>query len=235
MTKNQIEYAKHLESRRANQAQEALTSTRDRRTYEVASRSAAEAERANRAREAQLLLSLDETVRANKAREGTEAKRVSEIERGNKATEAIRIGEAAVDALRQAEQVRSNLAQEAETALHHRAMEAKPMQPITTVTNTSQPAATPLAPISVDVVVQPQSVISPQELTPLSGNTLQTKRLEAPKDDARVQTRSPGKPTAPLGATKRVTDVSWSPVTGLTGKLETREIKRKQRNNERSY
>lgn len=234
MTRNQIEYAKHLENRRSNQAQEALTRSRDQRDYEVRVRSAAEAERANRAKEAQAVKSLDETVRSNVAKEGLTARDISEKERGNKATEAIRIGEAATKALGQAEQVRANLAREAETALHNRAMEVKPMQPITTITQYTTPQQ-PAAPAQIVVDLGSQPIASSRGLP---GNTVSTPRLQdSPDSSSSRATREP-KITGP--SQLKVLDVQWSPVTGLSGdtssisKRQINSMKESARNGEKS-
>lgn len=157
MTKNQIEYAKHLETRRANQANERLTKQRDERAHTVALGQLSETQRANRAKEAQAIASLDETIRTNKA------------------TEAIRIGDTAVSAANAAERVRSNLAREAETALHNRAMELKDyaskvdVSPVTLVQPTPMPQSS-ISPDQVTVIVglQPQ----------LPGVTTDVKRIE---------------------------------------------------------
>lgn len=159
MTKNQIEYAKHLEQRRSNQAQEELTRQRDERSHKVATGQLEEQARANRAKEAQAIRSLDETIRANKA------------------TEAIRIGEAATSAGRLAETVRSDLAREAETAMHNRAMELKDYAPrvdVTPVTHVGTQAPTTAQPVNIGVTV----IDSPQRALP--GLTTDVKRIKSP-------------------------------------------------------
>lgn len=217
MTKNQIEYAKHLETRRANQQQEALTKLRDERAHSVALRGAAETERANRAKETQAVRSLDEQIRSNKAKEGTEAARVSEIERGNKATEAIRIGEAATKVAQQVENVRANLADEAERKRHNIAMEAKPLQPISTTTVTTQSApAQPLQPITITVAPELTSVSgSPEKPSTLPGNSISTPRLTAPKSDSSSKATRQPKPTSPT-IPKKSWELKWNPITGLS-------------------
>lgn len=97
MTYNQIEFNKLLETRRANRAQESLTSLRDTRAHEVALGELTEKSRHNVETERQARASLDETSRANLARE-------RETVRSNVA--------------REAEERRSNVARERET---HRA------------------------------------------------------------------------------------------------------------------
>lgn len=89
MTKNQIEYAKLLETRRANQKQEEMTHERD---YESA--------RHNLATESISRSSLDETSRSNKARE-------AETARNNLALESL-------TRARDAETARANLEREKE-------------------------------------------------------------------------------------------------------------------------
>lgn len=215
MTKNQIEYAKHLETRRANRENEALTRERDLRAHSIALRGAAETERANRAKEVQAVRSLDEQVRSNLAKEGTESKRVSEIERGNKATEAIKIGEAAVRAAQQIENVRSNLADEAERKRHNLAMEVKPMQPISTTNVTTTAPAQPLQPITITVAPDVSSTSHAQpQVAVLPGNTSATPRLNAPKSDQSSRAQRQPKPTAPT-VPKTVWKPSWNPITGL--------------------
>lgn len=98
MTKNQIEYAKLLETRRSNIAQEDLTKSRD-----------AEGARHNLVTEGISRASLDETSRANKARE-------QETRRANLASETL-------TAARDAETARANLEREKENFRSHAAQE----------------------------------------------------------------------------------------------------------------
>lgn len=78
MTKNQIEYMKALETRRANLASEQLTRTRDQAAIS--------------ARQAELV----ELARHNKAGEGLQARSIDETSRHNRAGEAVSIRQAAV-------------------------------------------------------------------------------------------------------------------------------------------
>lgn len=101
MTRNQIEYAKLLESRRAAQAQESLTQARDEETA-----------RSHRAGEAISSGTLKESNRHNLAAESLEANRIAETTRSNRAKEqeTSRSNKA-----KEAEARRSNLARELET------------------------------------------------------------------------------------------------------------------------
>lgn len=132
MTKNQIEYAKLLESRRSNLANEDLTKARDKNAYEINLRNAAESERHNRATEAQARASLDETIRANQAREAHEVNVLAETSRSNRAREEeTKRSNLAKEAetnrsnlAREKETYRSNVARETETARSNRANES---------------------------------------------------------------------------------------------------------------
>lgn len=128
MTKNQIEYAKLVEMRRSNRAQEELTGTRDSRSYEVSRSQLVELGRHNLAQEKQAKLSLDEESRANRTREaetmrhnvvteiesershrtgeGLEQAKLAETQRHNRTTEQVGAGTLA-------EQGRANRANEA--------------------------------------------------------------------------------------------------------------------------
>lgn len=74
MTKNQIEYAKLLETSRANVAQETLTSSRDERQYSLGLGNLAETGRANLEREKLQAANLSELGRSNRARESEQAR-----------------------------------------------------------------------------------------------------------------------------------------------------------------
>lgn len=179
MTKNQIEYAKLLETRRANLRQEELTSKRDATTRELGigtlgetsrhnqavelldSAKAAETKRSNVAKEAETrrsnLAKESETQRSNMERERETARsnvaRETETQRHQKAAEAISIGQTAAStaaaAAELAERVRSNMARESETALHNRAMELKDIKPELHVTTPATTVSTPVQ-IAVD-------------------------------------------------------------------------------------
>lgn len=127
MTKNQIEYAKALETRRANLSQEELTRKRDTAAREAMLVQLGETERHNRAQEGFQYASLDETRRHNVSSEALEAKRVSldtaklaETSRHNRATESVASGTLSEtkrsNRAREGETFRSNLAREYETA-----------------------------------------------------------------------------------------------------------------------
>lgn len=139
MTKNQIEYAKLLETKRSNLANEDLTRKRDTTAREVGLGNLQEGQRHNKATETQASASLDETVRSNKVRE-TEAARhnvAGEVEmyRHNVSGERLqsaaqaeqarhnRAGES-LTASTIAETQRSNIARETETARSNMALEA---------------------------------------------------------------------------------------------------------------
>lgn len=133
MTKNQIEYAKLQEQRRANRSNEQLTALRDERAHAIASRTATEVERKNREAERQNEVKLGEEFRSNVARE-TETKRAnlareqeqhrsalaveSEAARKNRADEAIRQFQA--DEIK-----RHNIAQETETTRSNQERESE--------------------------------------------------------------------------------------------------------------
>lgn len=112
LTKNQIEFNKLVETKRSNKRQEELTEARDlyNREYQQASvantrEANAETARANRAREAYNVISLDEVSRHNVATELAQQAQLGEASRHNVATEG-----AAIKNLE--EQMRSNLANE---------------------------------------------------------------------------------------------------------------------------
>lgn len=122
MTRNQVEYAKLLESKRAAQASEALTASRDANAHYIASITAAETERAHRAQEAYNVQYLGEVVRSNQAREGLQLQAQQETQRSNLAreAEAHRANIAA-----EAERHRANVASELELNRAHLASEAE--------------------------------------------------------------------------------------------------------------
>lgn len=122
MTKNQIEYAKLLETTRANKANESLTKQRDTRAYEINLGQLGETKRHNVATEAQARASLDETIRSNQAREAHEVNVLAETKRSNQAREAETQRS---NLAREAETHRSNVAQEIELNRSHLANEAE--------------------------------------------------------------------------------------------------------------
>lgn len=123
MTKNQIEYNKMLETRRANKAQEQLTSLRDTRAYELGVQNLGELSRHNRATEAQASQVLGETSRHNLATEQAQVLQLQETQRANMAREEISRGNLAEtvrsNVAREEETKRSNIARETETQRHN--------------------------------------------------------------------------------------------------------------------
>lgn len=126
MTKNQIEYAKLLETNRANLAQEELTRKRDTGQLELGHLNLGETRRSNMAREVETAQhnrateSLDssklgETSRHNAQQEALEAMKLSENSRHNRAQEVVALQEADTRRAGVDETRRSNLAKEAET------------------------------------------------------------------------------------------------------------------------
>lgn len=120
MTRNQIEYLKHRETRRNNQEVERLTSLRDTRANAVALASLDETAKHNRAVES-------ETIRHNTAQEGVNYLISAESQRHNLAAESI----AATTAIeqersnreRERENYRSHVASETEARRHNQAVE----------------------------------------------------------------------------------------------------------------
>lgn len=129
MTRNQIEYAKHLETQRANRAQEALTQQRDAQAHEVSLAQLGETTRHNRAGEAQQVAVLGEQSRHNLATEELSRAQLGELQTHNRATErnaALTLSEQQrANVAREREQQRSNLAQEIELNRSNLAREAE--------------------------------------------------------------------------------------------------------------
>lgn len=133
MTKNQIEYGKLLESKRANLAQEDLTRRRDTATREAKLIELSEAGRHNLAQERFQQGSLDEQSRHNTALEGLQSREVdlknrtlTETQRANRAKEALQnqqnveakrsnLAKEQLGRIQATETHRSNLAKENET------------------------------------------------------------------------------------------------------------------------
>lgn len=109
MTRNQIEYAKLQEAKRANRASEQLTAARDVRSYSVAASQLSELQRHNKQQETIALGTLQNQRYASEATARYQQQQVAELTRANKAREA-EIYRSNVAAL--AEQVRSHTAQE---------------------------------------------------------------------------------------------------------------------------
>lgn len=171
MTKNQIEFNKLLETRRANQAQEILTRRRDDRSHSLGLAQLGETSKHNRATESLDSAKLVETTRSNKEREKethranvakedetkrSNIARESETQRHNERTEAIDIGRAATYA-----------GQLAETLRHNLRMESKNLRPQVIVTGSSSSSTStsdtkPSEPIEVEYRDVPQE--SPLEI-----------------------------------------------------------------------
>lgn len=98
MTKNQIEYAKLVETKRTNLANEALTRERDSASKQLGFHTLEEQKRSNKAKEV-------ETAQHNRATEGLEAAKLGEASRHNAQLEALQ-------AMGISETGRHNLAQE---------------------------------------------------------------------------------------------------------------------------
>lgn len=129
MTRNQIEYAKLREQQRTNQAQEALTSLRDQRSYEVSTRSLDESARHNQALEMLEFGRMSETGRHNRETERAQSVQLQETARHNRETETLGTSQLAEqqrsNMVREVETQRSNIAREAETARSNMAREAE--------------------------------------------------------------------------------------------------------------
>lgn len=123
MTQNQVNYAKILEERRANRANEKLMELRDARSYEIAQIQAEETARANRARESLNLSQLEETKRANLASEALKGVAAAETARHNQESEQQGRVSLGITASQAAEVARSNAARERETERSNRARE----------------------------------------------------------------------------------------------------------------
>lgn len=121
MTRNQIEYLKHRETKRNNQEVERLTSLRDKRANAVALASLDETSKHNRATEA-------EASRHNIALEGQSYLSLGEAQRHNLASESLAattaIEQQRSNVTREQEAHRANLASEKELSRHNLAQEA---------------------------------------------------------------------------------------------------------------
>lgn len=116
MTTNQIEYAKLLETRRANTASEALTAARDAANKELGFSTLGETMRSNMAKEKISLGTLSETKRNNLIKEDLQRLSQEEVARYNRAKEAL-------ERSQQSETHRANVAKEAENVRSHMAQE----------------------------------------------------------------------------------------------------------------
>lgn len=130
MTKNQIEYAKLLEARRSNQAQEVLIAERDAETarHNVEMESldrtrARETERANRAQEAyrsqQLAISLDELGEKQRASMAIESLRQQELAESVRHSQAVELETHRANTVKESQ----TWSEIAESARAHRASE----------------------------------------------------------------------------------------------------------------
>lgn len=116
------EFRRHqlTETRRANKAQEALTQSRIQYSYDAL----AETQRANVAAEQQRQAQLAETIRYNQQAEAQRQREIEERIRANQASEKLEAARQVIQAAAQAEQLRSDLSRESETARHNAAWEA---------------------------------------------------------------------------------------------------------------
>lgn len=105
MTKNQIEYAKLWETRRANQRAELLKEREQELTRAIEAHKLQETRRSNLAREGLTAAATAETIRSNQAREGYNLLNLGEITRHNQSVEGY-------NAQQLAETVRANKARE---------------------------------------------------------------------------------------------------------------------------
>lgn len=105
MTKNQIEYAKLWETRRANQRAELLKEREQELTRTIEDRRLRETQRSNLAREGLTAAATAETIRSNQAREGYNLLNLGEITRHNQSVEGY-------NAQQLAETARANKARE---------------------------------------------------------------------------------------------------------------------------
>lgn len=115
----------NLESERISFSQLAETSRANRAQESIARERNAETKRSNLEKESQGRQSLAETERYNTAQISARQSELAEKQRAAKADEAIKIARNVTEAGRLAETVRSDLAREAETSKHNRAMELK--------------------------------------------------------------------------------------------------------------
>lgn len=116
------EFRRHqlTETRRANKANEALTQSRIQYSYDAL----AETQRANVAAEQQRQQQLAETIRYNQQQEAQRAAELEERIRSSQASEKLEAARQVIQAAAQAEQLRSDIARENETARHNAAWEA---------------------------------------------------------------------------------------------------------------
>lgn len=113
------------EQRRANLAREAENERSHRADERIRTRQVTETERANKAFEDYRDRNLQATIDYNTGSLDLRGRELEESTRSHKAQEAIGIARNVTEAGYLAERVRSDLANEAENALHHRAMELK--------------------------------------------------------------------------------------------------------------
>lgn len=123
MTKNQIEYQKLVETKRANQAQETITRMRDANTHSVAVGQLNEAIRHNYATEGQERQKLYEMTRHNEATEQVALMSAQETARHNAAAEALQGQQITLGYQQLSETSRHNYAMENETNRHNVAVE----------------------------------------------------------------------------------------------------------------
>lgn len=119
MTKNQIEYQKLVETKRANQVQEAQTKWRDSANYSVAIGQLREAQRHNYATEAAERVKLGETIRHNQVGEQISLFNAQELARHNVQTEQISRDNITLGYHQLDESRRHNIAVEDESRRHN--------------------------------------------------------------------------------------------------------------------
>lgn len=176
MTRNQIDYAKLLESKRAAQAQETLTRRRDEAAMRLGIDQLAETSRHNLAGERISKGTLDETSRSNMAKERetyrANVAKETETNRSNLARESETGRHNIATELTEAARVADQVAKTVESGRHNRVMELKDMRPtvITTVTqDTSSPSKEPPQIIDLEPVSQPGGDLKPTGRTGRTG------------------------------------------------------------------
>lgn len=128
MTRNQIDYARHLETRRTNLVNEELVRQRDLRNYELGVQSQAEIERANRERE---LFNRDNLLEVSRHNQAAESMAISQLEESKRHNLTVEDATRMQNLLRErelSELNRTNLAREAETNRHNLAAELETLR-----------------------------------------------------------------------------------------------------------
>lgn len=125
MTRNQLDYARMLETERSNRVQETLTRERDEKNYAAAMAQLDEQVRANKAREQLDLARNVEQQRSNLAAEQISRDRLIEEGRRNREVESQGRASLSLMAARDDETRRSNIARERETSRANLARESE--------------------------------------------------------------------------------------------------------------